>query len=615
MCPLLQPTRSFWSSSELRSSDVLRLLPRIWPFVRPFRRHLLYLLLLALPSLFGGLLALMLSRILFDVVLGGKALTPAQAALLRLPLNAQRDAVFHEFGKLALMLLVLVPLAMVLFVYAVWIVQHVTNLFRVNLYAHLQEMSISFHSEEKIGDAIFRMFQDSAALPSVIGGLIIVPLTSLPAAMGSVIWLAIFDYRMAAIAAVLIPANFIVAASYGKKLRDAFRAERETAANATTRIEETLASIKAVKAYGRETSETEIYARDNWTSFLAARRARLLIASYRVWTNSMRALAITVAIYFGAMRLLDGGRSGAAHAAETLGLLLGTLWVLAGFSRRTRDLTDIWASLQDVVTAIARVLEMLERPVEAKNTGGTLPGPVRRGLAFKNASFGYDPNRTVVSAAELVARTGEITAIVGPSGAGKSTIVALILRLLDPTSGNITLDDQDIQTLDLAAYRAIFAVGLQENPIFTASLRENLAYGCADARPERIARAIERAGLSDFVASLPAGLDTMLGEKGSKVSAGQAQRIGLARAFLRDAPILVLDEPTSALQPAIEAHVMRAIRGWTEERPHERLALIVTHRATTAATADRVYRIADGRVTPAGLVLQSGIEGVGSRDE
>jgi len=611
-----QPSRSFSRSSALLPSDVLRLVPRVWPLVRPFKQHLIYLFLLALPGVPGGLLALVLIRILFDVVLGANPMTPVQAALLRLPPTASREVILRrEFAVLAIALVVLVPLAMLLLGYAVWILQRVTNLFRVNLYARLQEMSISFHSREKIGDAIFRMFQDSASVPSVISGLILAPLSSLPGAIGNVIWLALFDYPMAAIAAVLIPANFIVAASYGKKLREAFRAERETAADATTRIEETLASIKAVKAYGREASEAEIYARDNWTAFLAARRARLLIASYRVWTNSLRALAITAAIYFGAMHLVHGGRTGAANVAETLGLFLGTLWVLGRLSGRTRDLTDTWASLQDVVTAIARVLEIMERPGEETNRGGFIAGPVRRGLSFTNISFSYDPNRSVLSSVEFVARVGEITALVGPSGAGKSTIIALILRLFDPASGAVTVDDRDIRTFDLAAYRAILAVGLQENPIFTASLGDNLTYGCADGGAERIADAVERAGLSDFVESLPAGLDTMLGEKGSKLSTGQAQRIGLARAFLRDAPILVLDEPTSALEPATEAHVMRAIRGWIEERPRDRLALIATHRMTAAAMADCVYRIADGRVEHVALNAQNGPENIGGRHE
>jgi ABC-type multidrug transport system fused ATPase/permease subunit len=484
--------------------------------------------------------------------------------------------------------------------YGVWILQRISNLFRVNLYTRMQELSVRFHSEEKIGDAIFRMFQDSAAIPSVINGLIVQPLIFVPAAVGSLLYLLWFDSKMALIAALLLPANLILAWMFADSLRTGFVAERETTAQATTRIEETLASIKTVKAFGTEAGEAENYARDNWNAFVAGRRARLRLARYRVMTNTLRGLAYVAAMYVGAMEVMAGGTVGLGHVAVSLGLFQGSLYLVAHVSARTRNITDLWGSLQDVVVAISRVLEMLGPSAELSvKAGRAIPPKSATALTFDNVSFGYDLRTPVLSNVKLEARVGEITAIAGPSGSGKSTIISLIVRFFDPTAGSILLDAQPIDSFELPAWRGVLSVALQENPLFTATIRDNVAYGRPNASTAEVAEAIHRAGLGDFVRSLPAGLDAMLGEKGSKLSAGQAQRLGLARAILRDAPILLLDEPTSALDVATEDAVMRGLRDWVNEAPDRRMVVLATHRRTTASRADRIYQLAAGKLVAA----------------
>ena len=487
-----------------------------------------------------------------------------------------------------------------LFGYGIWILQRISNLFRVNLYTRMQELSVRFHSEEKIGDAIFRMFQDSAAIPGVINGLIVQPLIFVPAALGALLYLLWYDYRMALIAALLMPANLILAWMFADSMRAGFIAERETTAQATTRIEETLASIRTVKAFGTEARETENYARDNWDAFLAGRRARLRLARYRVMTNTVRGLAYVAAMYVGATEVMAGGTAGLAHVAVSLGLFQGSLTLFAHVSARTRNLADLWGSMQDVVVAISRVLEMLgQTPEHSVASGHAIPPKSATALTFDHVTFGYDPRTPVLSGVSLEARAGEITAIAGPSGSGKSTIISLIVRFFDPAAGRILLDAAPIDGFDLPAWRGMLSVALQENPLFTATIRDNVAYGRPDSSAAEVAEAIHRAGLGEFVRSLPAGLDTMLGEKGSKLSAGQAQRIGLARAILRDAPILLLDEPTSALDVATEDAVMLGLRDWVNEAPDRRMVILATHRRTTAARADRIYQIAAGRLVAA----------------
>ena len=580
---------------------MFRLVAQAWPFIRPYRRHLAYLLLATLPLLLGGLLALDLTRVFFDVVGNGHPVTPAQAWMLHVPLHADRRLILIHACTLAGIAGVVGLIASAFTLgYAVWILQRISNLFRVNLYTRMQELSVRFHSEEKIGDAIFRMFQDSAAIPNVINGLIVQPLIFFPAATASILYLVGYDYRMALIAVLLIPANLMLAWMFGDSMRGAFIAERETTARATTRIEETLASIKTVKAFGTEAREADTYARDNWDAFIAARRARLMLARYRVMTNTVRGLAYVAALYVGATEVMAGGTGGLARAAVSLGLFQGSLALFGSVSARTRNITDLWGSMQDVVVAISRVLEMLRQPPEQSvSSGRAVPPKAAALLAFDRVTFGYDPRTPVLTGVNLEARVGQITAIAGPSGSGKSTIIWLIVRFFDPTAGRILLDAEPIRDFDLPAWRGMLSVALQENPLFTATLRHNVAYGRPNASTAEVAEAIHRAGLGDFVRSLPAGLDTMLGEMGAKLSAGQAQRLGLARAILRDAPILLLDEPTSALDVATEEMVMRGLRDWVNEAPKRRMAIIATHRRATASRADRVYHLAAGRLVAA----------------
>ena len=581
---------------------MFRLAVRACPFIRPYRRHLVYLLLLTLPTLLGGLFALSIVRVFLDVIGHGDALTAGEAWMLRVPLDADRRTVLiHGCAAVGIAATIAMPMIAVTFGYAVWILQRISNLFRVNLYTRLQELSVQFHSQEKIGDAIFRMFQDSAAIPQVINGLIIQPLIIIPAAIGALIYLAMYDYRMALIASILIPANFILAWIFGGALRRAFIGEREATALATTRIEETLASIKAVKAFGTESSEAELYARENWTAFIAGRRARMMLAGYRCISNTLHGLAYVSALYVGALEVLAGGTAGLAHAAVSLGLFQGSLVILGALSRRMRHLTDLWGSMQDVVVAISRVLEMLGKtPEQSVSSGQKIPPNAAEVLSFETVSFGYDPRTPVLAELSFTARIGEITAIAGASGSGKSTIIALIVRFFDPVAGSIRLDGKEIREFDLAAWRGMLSVALQENPLFTATLADNVAYGRPDASRSEVMQAVERAGLGAFVRALPAGMATMLGEKGAKLSTGQAQRIGLARALLRNSPILLLDEPTAALDGATEDSVMRGLREWVNDDPKRRMAIIATHRKTTASHADRIYQLVSGRLVSAG---------------
>jgi ABC-type multidrug transport system fused ATPase/permease subunit len=494
------------------------------------------------------------------------------------------------------------PYALFLFGYAVWILQKISNLFRVNLYTQLQELSLSFHSEEKIGDALFRTFQDSAGIPHVINGLLLRPLQAVPSGLANFGWLVVFNYRMALIALILILAEISLALIFSAPLRSAFLDAREATALAITRIEETLASIKAVKAFGRERHEATLYADENWAAMLAERKARMLLLFYNVASNFIRSLAYLAVLYIGARQVVLGEAGGLAGSAVSLGLFQGTLIAFNRIAGSGHQLAMIWGSLQDVGVGFARVFQILGKQPDRIAGTPHVPdnhvhdGSLKNLLAFDHVSFGYVPEVPVLNEISFEARVGELTAIAGPSGAGKSTMIALLLRFFDPAEGRILVDGGDISEFDLDIWRKTVAVALQDNPLLTGTLRSNIAYGRPDAPAEQIRAAIQRVELGELVDSLPMGLDTLVGERGARLSAGERQRIGVARALLRDAPILLLDEPSSALDIATEATLMSGLREWLAERPAQRLIIMMTHRRTALDWADRVYRIADGRL-------------------
>ena len=375
---------------------------------------------------------------------------------------------------------------------------------------------------------------------------------------------------------------------FANSLRAAFIEEREATALATTRIEETLASIRTVKAFGTEAGEADHYARENWDAFLAgppsAPDARAL-PRHDQYCSRSRLRRRDVRRRDGS----DGRRHErvSAHVAVSLGLFQGSIALVSRVSARTRNITDQWGSMQDVVVAISRVLEMLgQAPEHSVSSGHAIPPKSAAALRFDGVNFAYDPRSPVLAGVSLEARAGEITAIAGPSGSGKSTIISLIVRFFDPTAGSILLDAEPIAEFELhGVARDALGGAAGESALHRKHSRQRRV-----RPPERINGRSRRSDpprrpRSNSLHSLPAGLDTMLGEKGSKLSVGQAQRIGLARALLRNAPILLLDEPTSALDVATEEAVMIGLREWVNEEPKRRMVILATHRAH-----DRVAR-------------------------
>jgi ABC-type multidrug transport system fused ATPase/permease subunit len=295
-----------------------------------------------------------------------------------------------------------------------------------------------------------------------------------------------------------------------------------------------------------------------------------------------------------AQRLL----AAAGFTAWNLGLFSFSKATFGASTQSIERLLMLWARAQDIAVGLDRVFELLDLEPEVREAPDAIPlAPPRRGVRFRGVSFAYQPGRPALEQVSFEAPCGAVTALLGPTGAGKSTLVALLLRLFDPDAGSVEIDGVDLRRLKLASLRAQVAVALQENLLFGASVRENIRYARPEASDAEVEAAARVACAHGFIASLARGYDTLLGERGARLSTGQRQRLSIARAVLKNAPILVLDEPTAALDAATEQEVLENLLAWGRERA----ILLVTHRPSTLRHADRIVRLERGRVTEAGV--------------
>jgi ABC-type multidrug transport system fused ATPase/permease subunit len=263
-----------------------------------------------------------------------------------------------------------------------------------------------------------------------------------------------------------------------------------------------------------------------------------------------------------------------------------------------RQLFRTWGRTQDIAIGLDRVFELLDLEPEIVDAPDAIPlEEVHRGLRYRSVRFRYQPDRPALESVSFEARVGTISAIVGPTGSGKTTLMALLLRLFDPQEGAIEIDGIDIRKLQVASLRERVAVALQENLLFGTTVRENIRYAVADASDEQVREAARIAGADEFIAQLPEGYDTLLGERGTKLSTGQRQRLSIARAVLKDTPILILDEPTASLDAETELRVMDNLAEWGTDR----MIFLITHRLSTIRRASQILVLKDGTIAESGL--------------
>ncbi len=462
---------------------------------------------------------------------------------------------------------------------------------REQLFGQFLRQSLAFHHDHTSGRLVARIISDvnemAAAIPSVLKNLLQQSLTFV-AMMGVAFYQ---NWRLATVLVFVMPFSTYAVVKIGLRLRTLATRGQESMGDMASTLKEALAGIRIVKTYGGERIEQERFARSN-TAFT---RAHIKSAQLTAFASPLLEVigvgGLAVIIWYGGLLVIDDH----IKPGEFFSFLAAMFMAYAP----VKKIVGANASVQQALSAAIRVFHMMDKEHEFIHDAGraTLPG-IRRSVEFRNVSLSYDGEDTpAVNHVNLTVNFGEVVALVGKSGSGKSSLVSLLPRLHDPSEGQLLIDGLDIRTVTLSSLRAHMAIVSQETVLFEETVRSNIAYGRPDAGEDDIIRAAWAGHAWEFIETLPDQLDTLIGENGVKLSGGQRQRLAMARAILRNPPLLILDEATSALDTESERHIQAALA----ELVKNRTTFVIAHRLSTIQHADRIVVMDAGRIADVGV--------------
>ncbi len=601
---------------QLSLRTVLEIAWRGLPYLKPVIPDLLRFAAVAIPVSIvlavGGFFGL---DLFFNRTLIGDPLTPFSAMLLSLDPSdfVEVEKLSHESRRLLLMrlaviavsaVLIMIPLVIGALYFRVMIRQRVNQHLRLEMMQRLQALSLQFHAEHQSGDSIYRIYQDSAMVTGIIEALFIEPLYRVFVALLGLAVAFAFDPILALLIVVTSLGMLLLGMKFSGALRRGFRRAREANSALTSRIQMSFSGIRVAKAYGFTAQFQEQFEDASLHAFEMAFVARRRWVVYGILAFTVSGIGLIGAEGFMA---LQAGKAGETYAAKAFVAIGFSIWNLGAFTaarqrlgssaRGLEDLANIWARTQEMAVGLDRAFQILDLEPDVEEAADAVEVPAfRESIRFQDVDFSYEPGRPVLQAVNLTFKPGQVTAIVGPTGSGKSTLLSLLLRLFDPDRGSISIDGVDLRRFKISSLRSAVSVALQENILFATTIRENIAYAAPDADDDTVRNAAALAALDEFIDSTRAGLDFELGERGSRLSTGQRQRIGIARAVIKDSPILILDEPTAALDARTERIVMDRLSAWGEGRA----IILITHRLSTIRAADQIVFLSAGRVLESG---------------
>jgi len=576
-------------SVDLISQSILQAEP-LTPFLADF---------IGQPELAGGSAEMLESRVENEGA--------AEANIDLAPLTGEQRhglkwvyAVFMVFSWIAQL-----PVMMLLPYYYIFVMQRVNQGLRMALVERWHRLSLRYHSDHRVGDSVYRIYQDSAQVTAVIGTMT-QAMQLLNTYVIGIVVLAALDPILGTMALSIVALALLWGRWYSPRMRERSLASREANSDFTSRVQEAFAALRIVKAYGAGEAEQERLEQDSVAAFNASFRVRTLMAVVGIVTFTLAAAALLAGQFLMAV-WAHGTRE--VFAAVLVGLVgLSFLkWNLAAYtwaqeqigasSVSVRSLVTLWTQAQDMAMGLHRVFAILDIEPDVKNDPDAVPMPTfSHEIRFNHVDFAYEQGRPVLSNVSFAVGPGTVTAIVGPTGSGKSSLMSLLPRLFDPDSGEVAIDGVDLRKVDVDSLRANVSVALQENVLFGMSVRDNIRYVVADATDEEVFRAAAVACVDEYIAGLPEGLDTVLSDRGGKLSTGQRQRLSIARAVVKDTPILILDEPTAALDAYTEHRVLERLSAWGVDRA----IFLITHRISTIQQADRILYLDQGRIVENG---------------
>ena len=468
--------------------------------------------------------------------------------------------------------------------------QRVIRDIRNSLFSHLNELSLSFFHGQRTGQLISRITND---VMLVRKALVATFANLFREALLAVLYLALavwISWRLALITLVVLPPIVLLMAQIGRRLRKRSARLQERMADITSTLEESIAGMRVVKAFGMEDYERERFFRHTWNYFRTSIRLEVLSAMAGPLVEYLGLIGVVAILWYGGRQVILGSDVSPDWFLVFLGAVLSALQPLKKVSRANND-------LQIGLAAGGRVFDILDtQPSVVEPVDGEVPDGFSDRISFEGVRFSYETGDVVLRDIDLSVASGEIVAIVGPSGAGKSTLLDLLARFYDPTSGRVTIDDVDLRDVDLKSLRRLLGVVTQETILFNDTVRNNIAYGLDGAADEEILAAAEAANAHGFISAMPDGYNTEIGERGVMLSGGERQRIAIARAILKNPPILILDEATSSLDTESERLVQEAI----EHLLRGRTVLVIAHRLSTVRNADRIVVLDGGAVRETG---------------
>jgi len=469
--------------------------------------------------------------------------------------------------------------------------QNMVNDLRSDLYAHLQRLSLAYHSRQRVGDLMYRITADSFAVQTMIMNGVLPILSAVILLAGMLIVLFPMDPLLTLLALTIVPILFGLISAFNRKIVEVATEVRDADARVYSLVQWGIAAIKVVQAFTKEEEEHR--------RFMGASRESLR-ATLRLYNwQTLYSGAVSVVIAGGTAIVVYAGARAVMSGTLSLGQLIIFVSYLAQLYDPINKITQSWGLIAGARVGASRVFEVLDTEPDLKNGSRQFPSQGTRGaIAWDNVSFRYRPDTPVLNEINLTVEAGMRVAIVGQTGAGKSTMLGLLPRFFDPTSGRVTIDGVDIREYQIASLRRQIGMVLQPPLIFPLSVADNIAYGRPGADHAAIEEAARLARIHDMIARMPEGYQTQLCEAGVILSEGEKQRITIARALLRDAPILILDEPTSALDVETEALVMEAV----ERLMQGRTTFIIAHRLSTVNRCDRILVLRDGIIAEQGTL-------------
>lgn len=557
---------------------------RLLPFLRPYLTHMIFASLLIAGVAILNLMLLKLAGTLWDLV------------------AVQRDATrMTQTITLFLTIAVLQSImAMGQSYLTTRLSQHVIADFRIHLFRHVQTLSLSFFAKRRTGEILSRLMNDVGVIQKLATDTPIDSAKQIVTLVGGIAFLLVMNWKLCLLIVSLIPALVLVARLFGKRLQTLSVHIQDHTASLSTLIEEVVSGIRVVKSFVRTDREDRRFGATLQTLVDGTLR-RATIMSVFVPTITLLTFAMAgIVFWYGGVQVIDGAMTPGDLFAFVLfaGILIGPFGSIA----------RVVSQMKEGQGALQRVFELLDTAPEVTDSPNAYAmGDMQGSIQFSHVSFAYEPQRPVLSDLSFEVHPGEMVAIVGPTGSGKSTIVNLLHRFYDPVEGCVTIDNQDLRDVQMASLYRQIAFVPQETVLFGDTILENIRYGREDASEQDVIAASQAANAHDFIAGLPDGYATLVGEKGVNFSGGQRQRLAIARAILKNPRLLILDEATSSLDSESERLVQQALQRLMAGRT----TVVIAHRLTTIQEADRIVVLNKGRIVAEGthttLMQQDGL--------